>query len=96
MTDKFVETCGLKNLMKIASLIPGKNLSKVPYKDIKSAIKKYVEPSEKLIIAERTNFFQMQQDNETVPDFLSRLNKASESCHFEKLLESNPVTELIN
>ena len=96
-TDKFIEKCGIKSLMKIASLIPGKIVNELPYEEIKKSILKYIQPAEKLVIAERTNFFQISQEfQETAQDCLAQLNKASVGCKFEQLKNvDDPVEEII-
>ena len=96
MTNKFIEKCGIKALRKITSLLPNTKITELPYEDIKNAIQKYMEPTKKLIIAERTNFFMLHQSHsESVGDYLARLNKASESCEFEKLKQGDPTNEII-
>ena len=56
-TDKFLEKCGSKAILKIISLLPGKNIEHVEFKEIKDAINNYVEPQTRLTIADRTVFF---------------------------------------
>jgi len=95
-TDKFLEKCGGKALLKISALFPGKSIENVLYKDIKAAILAYIEPQARLTIADRTNFLQMQQGpTETEYDFLARINEASNKCNWDKLKESSPSTQLI-
>ena len=36
-TDKFLEKCGSKAILKIISLLPGKNIEKLEFKDIKNS-----------------------------------------------------------
>ena len=95
-TDKFLERCGTKPLLKIISMMPGRNIESALFKDIKNAISEYIEPRKRLIIADRTNFLQISQHSgETEVDFLSRLNDASVYCEWDRLKEGNPTEELI-
>lgn len=95
-TDKCLEKCGTKALLKIISLMPGKDIEKQPFSKIKELIKQYVEPTKRLVIADRTNFMQMKQDlNETEIDYLSRLNDASVHCKWDELKSGEPSSELV-
>ena len=94
-TDKFIERCGTKTLLKVMTLLPGKDISELSYSELSKAIIEYIEPRQRLTIADRTNFLQIsQQPGEPVVDFLTRLNAASEHCHWESL-DKNPTDELI-
>ena len=57
-TDKFLEKCGTKALLKIISFLPRNEIEHVEFKEIKKVILVYVEPQARLIITERTNFLQ--------------------------------------
>ena len=82
--------------MKIATLFPGTDLEKLQYSKIKAAILKYIQPHERLVIADRTNFMQISQsEGESAVDFLSRLNEASEHCKWNDLKIADPCEELI-
>ena len=59
-TDKFIEKCGTRSLLKVVTLFPGKLLETLEYKTIRSAIMAYIEPQARLVIAERTNFLEMK------------------------------------
>jgi len=95
-TDKFLERVDPKALLKIISLLPGKNMETILFSEIKKAIMSYVEPQQRLVIAERTNFLQINQnDGETEADYLARLNDASTTCNWAELKTVDPINELI-
>ena len=95
-TDRFLEKCGTKALLKIISMMPGRNIETILFDDIKKAILEYIEPRKRLTIADRTNFLQISQHSgETEVDFLSRLNEASVYCDWDSLKEGKPSEELI-
>ena len=56
MTDKFLERCGTRSLLKIVSLLPGKDVASLLFSDIKKALMSYLEPTKRLLIADRTSF----------------------------------------
>ena len=96
LTDRFLERCGHRALLKIVSLLPGSDISTALFADIKKAIFAYLEPAKRLILADRTNFLQMVQDSgETVVDFLARLNEASSLCQWETLSPKTATQELV-
>lgn len=96
MTDKFLEMCGHKAILKVVSLLPGKSIELQSFSDINKVIQSYIQPKERLVIAERTNFLQLNQsEGETETDFLTRLNSASEHCKWEDLANTDPCAELI-
>ena len=96
-TDKFLELCGTKALLKLISLLPGKDIEQTEFCDIKAAIKKYVEPRERLVIADRTHFLQISQlQNETEVDYLSRLNSAAAMCKWDDMKSlTSPNDEMV-
>ena len=95
-TDKFLEKCGSKPLLKIISMLPGKDIEKLNYGTIRKAIDDYIQPRKRLVIADRTNFFQLHQnDGESEVDFLSRINEASIHCNWNDLKNKEPSEELI-
>ena len=96
MMDAFIERCGTQPLIKIISMFPGKDIETMTFKEVKTAIEHYVSPRERLIIADRTNFLQISQ-NEGEPeiDFLSRINEASVHCKWDSLKAEQPSTEMI-
>ena len=95
-TDKFLEMCGTKSLLKVLTLLPGKNIEEVEFKSIKEKIVEYIEPKKRLVIADRTNFLSIKQnEGESYKDFLSRLNEASVLCKWEELKSGDPADEMI-
>ena len=95
-TDQFLERCGSKPLLKILSMLPGKNVTKLDFATIKKAIEDYIEPRKRLIIADRTSFLQLTQHvGENVVDFLTRINDASIHCKWDSLRSEGPNDELV-
>jgi len=95
-TNRFLEKCDAKTLLKLMSLIPDKNIENLLYSDIKKVRKAYIEPQEKLVIAERTNFLQITQAvGESEADYLARINLASTTCKWADLKDVSPADELI-
>ena len=95
-TDVFLERCGPKALLKIVSLLPGKNIETNTFGDIKKAIDEYVEPRKRLLIADRTHYLSITQDpGESEVDFLSRLNEAAQLCKWDSLKKQDPTEELV-
>ena len=88
-TDKFIEKCGTKALPKIISMLPGRDVEKIEFEDIKTVITDYIQPRTRLTIADRTNFLQLSQSaGESEVDFLARLNEASIHCQWDSLQAS--------
>ena len=93
-TDRFLERCGPKALLKLVAMMPGQNIEKSLFQDIKKTIFDYVEPRKRLFVADRTNFLQISQNgDESEVDFLSRLNESAQHCHWDQLKSSNPSEE---
>ena len=97
ITNNFISLCGLTALSKIASIVRPKNIEDMNFKDIKQSIEKYLEPKKKLVIAERSNFYnQKQKESESVTEYLARLRAASRHCEFDSLKEcESPEEEMI-
>ena len=96
-TDQFLERCGSKPLLKIISMLPGQDITKLTFAKIKEAIEVYIAPRKRLIIADRTSFLQLsQREGESVVDFLTRINDASIHCKWDSLSAEGPNDELIN
>ena len=85
-TDKFIEKCGTKALLKIISILPGKDVEKLEFEVIKTTIMNYIQPRTRLVIADRTNFLQISQSaGENEKDFMARLNEALVHCQWDSL-----------
>ena len=60
----------LKALLKIISILPGEDVEKLEFEVIKTAITNYIQPTTRLVIADRTNFLQLSQSaGESEKDF---------------------------
>ena len=76
-------------------LIAPLSLSDCKYKQFKEAIERHIKPKEKLLIAERTKFWQMRQEpGEDVDTYLQRIRFAAKQCEFERLKENTASEEL--
>ena len=65
------------------------------YKQFKEAIERHVRPKERLLLSERTKFWQLrQQPGEPVDNYLQRIRLAAKQCQFEKLTEKTAAEEL--
>ena len=96
ITDKFLERCGSKVLLKLVSLMRGKDIEKCLYADLKTEVLNYVAPKRRLLIADRTNFLQLSQNlSESEKDFLARLNEAASYCKWDDLKTGKIEPELI-
>ena len=95
LTDEFLSSAGLEEVLKIKQIVAPKTLSQMKWKDIKAAISNFLEPKKKLLIAERTIFMQMKQDTESIGEFAARLREQAVKCEFEafKNSSSDPAEE---
>ena len=95
-TDQFLERCGSIPLLKIISMLPGKDVTKLSFATIKKAIEEYIAPRKRLIIADRTRFLQLTPNQgESLVDFLARINDASVHCKWDSLATEGPTDELV-
>ena len=96
LTDEFLSNAGLKEVLKIKQIVAPNTVSIMKWEDIKLAIKNFLEPKKKLLIAERTIFMQMKQESETVGEFAARLREQAMKCEFENFKDStcDPAEEL--
>ena len=96
LTDEFLSNAGLQEVLKIKQIVAPKTISSMKWDDIKAAIKNFLEPKKKLLIAERTIFMQMKQESETIGEFAARLREQAVKCEFESFKDptANPSEEL--
>ena len=93
-TMKFISTVGVKSLKRITEICAPTDLTDMKYEDIKRKILNFFSPKKKLIIAERTKFFQTKQaEGETYSGYLAKLNNAAEDCEFDELATSDSPRE---
>ena len=86
MTDQFLFRCGTDALVKLGSLVAPKKLEDMPFKDIEQALKSYLEPQQRLVMAEQTTFVTLvQATQESKADYLARLRESARHCDFDKL-----------
>ena len=90
VTDQFLFRCGVESLKKLKSLVAPKELKAMPFKDIEKVLKGYLEPQQRLTVAEQTRFVSIVQNrNEAASDFLARLREAARFCEFDQLKTNN-------
>ena len=98
LTDAFLSNAGLKELMEVKQLVAPKKTTDLGWNEIKTAIKNFLEPTTRLLIAERTTFMRMRQQNtsESIAEFAARLREQAVKCEFGKFKEgtANPAEEL--
>ena len=89
--------CGLEALIKLSSLDAPRNIEDMKFIDIRKDLINYLKPQERLVVAERTGFFQMSQGGEEAEtDYLARLREAARYCKIVDLKASpDPEPEMI-
>ena len=86
ITDQFLYRCGIEALKKLNSLVVPRKPADMPFNDIEAVIRQYIEPRQRLVIAEQSKFVSlMQNSGETASDFLARLREAARYCEFANL-----------
>ena len=87
VTDQFLFRCVVKSLMKVKSLVvEPTEVETMPFTDIETVLKNYLQPRERLVIAEQSKFVAITRRNgESSGSFLAKLREASRFCVFGKL-----------
>ena len=94
ITDNFLATCGVRALQKIQFIVAPDKPENMTFSKIEEALKEYLQPKKKLIIAERTRFHLLRQKpGETVANFTLRLRQGSQHCEFDELKNSKSPCE---
>jgi hypothetical protein len=89
ITDNFMSRCGLDALEKLISIVQPRKLEEMKFAEIEVAITKYLAPEKRLVIAERTNFFNTRQIQcEKINDYLARLRESARHCEFDDFKNS--------
>ena len=84
--DLFLTDCGIQALKKIKYLVQPKLLTDLAFNDVKRKILEYLQPKEKLVIAERTRFLEEKQlPDEPINMYYARLKKSAQYCKFNDL-----------
>ena len=96
-TDNFIACCGLSALEKIISIVSPEKLENMNFATIEETIKKFLEPEKRLIVAERTKFYNAKQKNdEKITQFVARLRDLAKYCEFDQLKTAkSPEEEMI-
>ena len=96
LTDEFLWNAGLQEVLKVKQIVAPKIISNLKWTEIKTAIKNFLEPKKKLLIAERTTFMQMKQESNSVGEFAARLREQAVKCEFDSFKNStaDPAEEL--
>ena len=83
-------------MIKIISLLPGRDIEKIEFSVIKNAILAYIEPRDRRLIADRTNFLNISQGSaENELDFLTRINSIAINYKWDELKHEQPSDELV-
>ena len=86
LTDFFMSQCGLEALIMLSSLVAPRNIEDMKFIDIRKDLINYLKSQERLVVAERTDFFQMSLGGEEAKtDNLAKL-RVMESLLISKLL----------
>ena len=94
ITDNFLATCGIPALKKLQFIVAPSNPEVLKFSDIESALKQYLQPKKRLVIAERTRFHLLrQQPEESVANFILRLRQGIQYCDFDNLKSSSSPSE---
>ena len=95
LTDSFLESAGTEALTMLKVLVAPLSLNECTYKTFKEAIMRHLEPKRRLLISERTKFWQMRlQSDEDPENYLQRIRLAAKQCQFEELKTKEPAEEL--
>ena len=96
ITDLFLAVCGEEALVKLARLLKPRRLDNVPFKDIEKVALELVEPKQRLLIAERTNFLAIKlKPDESSDEVHLRINHSANRCEFKNFCgEQDNVEEL--
>ena len=88
----FLSKAGVEAVKKLRDINLPKDLIKMTFNDMKASLLSYISPAKRLVLAERTKFFStVQDDGDTVTQFVGKLRRASEFCDFEQLKQSVSV-----
>ena len=94
ITDQFLFRCGVECLRKVANLVAPREPANMQFKDIEKVLRQYLEPQQRLTIAEQTKFVSLvKAADESKADYLARLREAARFCEFEKLKEQVDPSE---
>ena len=86
ITDSFMAVCGVETFQKLQYIVLPNKLENMAFADIEKMILAYMKPKQRLVIAERTRFYNISQEPlELVMAFVARLRKESQHCAFENL-----------
>jgi hypothetical protein len=86
ITDLFLATAGIEAIGKVSIMAQPNELEMMTFSEIKKIILEAIRPKKKLIVAERTHFMSMRQNNnEKSQEYLQRLRTGARYCEFQKL-----------
>jgi len=97
ITENFISCCGMKALACVVNILSPQKVEDLPFLEIKKKVDEFLEPTKKLVVAERAQFYaRRQMIGENVSQFVVALRKAAENCEFEKLKDViDPSQEMI-
>ena len=78
--------CAVESLMKVKLLVAPTAVETMPFKDIETVVKKYLQPCKRVAVAEQYKFVATTQKNaEPSGALLAKLWEAALFCEFAKL-----------
>ena len=93
--DYFLSFLDVEAYLKLKTIVAPKDVTSMSFDDIKVILKDYLTPRKKLVIAERSCFFEAKQlDGECAAEYIQRLRKMSQYCEFDKLSGEEDVVKL--
>ena len=86
IADQFLYRCWVECLKKVQSLAAPRKVSDIKFQNIEDILRKYLEPQQRLTIAEQSKFMQqVQPKDESNSDYLASLREMAKHCEFGKL-----------
>ena len=93
--DYFLSFLDIEAYLRLKTIVAPKDVSTMSFDDINVVLKDYLTPRKKLVIAERSQFFEAKQlDGECAAGYIQRLRKMSQYCEFDKLSGEEDVVKL--
>ena len=84
ITDMFLATAGMKAVRQVSTMALPQKLEEMKFKEIQELIMSQLRPTKHLLIAERTKFMSMcQEQSETIQEYAHRLRFAARHCEFQ-------------
>lgn len=86
ITDLFLAKAGVEAIRQITIMAAPSVLESMNFKDIQKVIMSHLQPTKRLVVAERSNFMAiLQNEGESVRAYAHRLREGARYCSFEEL-----------